>query len=145
MNTKLIITATAISLLSALTYFSTKKVNEPATVSKNISVEVYKTASYTSAVYENSTAQLEVTVVRVKNNKRDTVWQHAFQPTELKNYPESGKPMTQEISIPNVNDSRESLEVYYKVTYDSKGSILNYWNVTTIGKGQQTGKLNIQI
>ena len=44
-----------------------------------------------------------------------------------------------------VNDKKEKLEIYYQLTYDSQGSILNLLNATTIGKGQQTGKLHIQI
>jgi len=145
MNTKLIITATALILMAGSGFFFAKKVNNATSVSKDIDLEVYKTASYVSPAYANTTASLEVTVVKVRNNKRDTIYQHSFRPTELKNFPASDKPMTQKISIPNVNDKKESLEVYYKVTYDSEGSILNFLNYTTIGKGQQTGKLNIQI
>lgn len=106
---------------------------------------MYKTASYVSDVYSNTTASLQVTVIRVKKNVRDTVWQHSFQPTELKDYPEMNKPITQKILIPNVNDAKEQLEVYYNITYNSKGNILNYWNYTTVGRGQRQGKLAIQI
>lgn len=140
---KLIITVTFLALSLGFLYYS--QAPKPVAVNKNINVEVYKTSSYVSPAYANATAQLEVTVVRIKNNKKDTVWQHTFQPTELKDYPSSDKPITQIITIPNVNDNKEKLEVYYKVTYDSKGSILNYWNTTTIGQGQQSGKLHIQI
>jgi hypothetical protein len=140
---KLIITVTL--LISGLGFLYYKQSPKEVSVSKNIDVEVYKTSSYVAPVYANATAQLEVTVVRIKNNKKDTVWQHSFQPTELKDFPGSDNPLLQKITIPNVNDRKEKLEVYYKVTYDSKGSILNYWNITTIGKGQQTGKLHIQI
>lgn len=145
MTTKLIITATAISFLSIIGFFTSKNITEAKKVSKSINVEVYKTSSYVAPVYKNTTATLEVTVLRVKHNKRDTVWQHAFQPTELKDFPTSGSPMMQKISIPNVNDKKETLEVYYKVTYNTQGRILNSWNYTTIGRGQQSGKLNIQI
>jgi len=140
---KLIITVTL--LIAGLGFLYYKQSPKEVSVIKNIDVEVYKTSSYVSPAYANATAQLEVTVVRIRNNKKDTVWQHSFQPTELKNFPESNNPLLQKITIPNVNDRKEKLEIYYKVTYDSKGSILNYWNITTIGKGQQTGKLHIQI
>ena len=73
------------------------------------------------------------------------MWQHSFEPTELKDFPEVGKPIKQEITIPNVNDCKEQLEIHYKVTYNSEGSILNYWNYATIGQGQQSGKLDIKI
>ena len=145
MKKKLVVIATALVLVSGSGFFFAKHVPDSASVSKNINVEVYKTASYISPAYNNATAALQVTVVRVRGDKRDTAFQHTFQPKELKDYPASDRPIVQKITIPNVNDKKEKLEIYYKLTYDSQGSILNFLNTTTIGKGQQTGKLHIQI
>ncbi len=143
-RTLIICTAALITTACSVFYFI--KDTEPVpSVNKNISVEVYKTASYISPAYSNSTASLEVIIVRVKNNIKDTVWQHSFEPIELKDFPEADKPIKQKIAIPNVNDSKEQLEIHYKVTYNSEGSILNYWNYATIGQGQQSGKLDIKI
>ena len=140
-----LLTATVLMLLAGAGFYLAQNDSTKTPVHKNINVEVYKTASYVSPAYKNTTATLEVTVIRVNGNVKDTVWQHAFQPTELKDFPEADKPITQKIDIPNVNDGKESLEVYYKVTYNSKGSILNQWNYAVIGQGEQTGKLYIQI
>jgi hypothetical protein len=145
MKKKLVIIVTALTLISGSGFVIAKNTSAKTPVNKNINVEVYKTASYASPAYADATASLEVTVVRVKDNKKDTVWQHAFKQTELKDYPASDKPITQRISVPNVNDRKEKLEIYYNVKYNSKGSILDYRNIQTIGQGQQTGKLNIQI
>jgi len=145
MKKKLVIIATALTLLSGSGFFFAQHLPSSASVSKNINVEVYKTASYISPAYKNATATLQVTVVRVRGDKRDTAFQHTFQPKELKDYPASDRPMVQKITVPNVNDKTERLEIYYQLTYDSQGSILNFLNTTTIGKGQQTGKLHIQI
>src|SRR5262249_694951 len=113
--------------------------------SKNINVEVYKDASYVSPAYANTYASLQVTVVRVHGNQRDTAWQHTFAPKQLSEYPASDKPLSQKISILNVNDRKEKLEVYYRLTYNTEGSVLDFLNTTMIGKGQQEGKLNIKI
>jgi len=145
MKKKLVIIATALALVSGSGLFFAQHVSSSASVSKDINVEVYKNASYISPAYKNATAALQVTVVRVRGDKRDTAFQHTFQPKELKDYPASDKPMVQKITVPNVNDKKERLEIYYQLTYDSQGSILNLLNATTIGKGQQTGKLHIQI
>ncbi|MEP6465636.1 MAG: hypothetical protein ABJB05_05000 [Parafilimonas sp.] len=142
---KILIIATATLLAAGVFCLFGNKMNTEQTVSKNINVEVYKTTSYISPAYANAFATLEVTVIRVKGNKRDTAFQHTFQPKQLKDFPASDKPFVQTITVPNVNDSKEKLEILYKLTYDSKGSILNFLNTTTIGKGQQTGKLNIKI
>jgi hypothetical protein len=141
----IIISASLLLTAVAYCFFAKQSTTTETAVNKNINFEVYKTASYISPVYENSTATLEVTVVRVKGNKRDTAFQHTFQPKQLKDYPGSDKPMVQEITIPNVNDRKEKLEVYYKLTYDSKGSVIHFLNTETIGKGQQAGSLQIQI
>ncbi|MEP6682044.1 MAG: hypothetical protein ABJA35_02245 [Parafilimonas sp.] len=142
---KILIITTAI-ILSVSTYFLfSEKMYAEQPVNKDINFEVYKTASYISPAYANTFATLEVTVVRVRGNKKDTAFQHTFKPKELKDYPASDKPLVQKITIPNVNDSKEKLEIFYKLTYNSDGSVLNFLNTTTIGKGQQIGKLHIQI
>src|SRR4051812_14844122 len=145
MTTKLIITVTsALLVLTSGSFFGIKN-SAKKPVDKNVNVEIYKTASYVSPAYANTFATLQVTVVRVKGNKKDIAFQHTFQPKELKDYPGSDKPMVQKITIPNVNDRKEKLEIYYRLTYDSKGSVLNFLNTETIGKGKQTSKLNIKI
>jgi len=144
MKTKLII-GTALALLVGSGLFVAKHVSSAEPVNKDINVEVYKNASYISPAYSDTYASLEVTVVRVHGNQRDTAWQHTFAPKQLSEYPESDKPLVQKISIPNVNDRKEKLEIYYRLTYNTKGSVLDFLNTTMIGKGQQTGKLNIKI
>jgi hypothetical protein len=144
MKKKLIISAALMMLVGSYCLL-TKSLFPAEPVSKDINLEVYKTASYVSPVYADTYATLEVTVVRVNGNKRDTAWQHTFDPKQLKDYPASDKPMMQKITIPNVNDRKEKLEIYYRLTYNTRGSVLNFLNTTMIGKGQQGGKLNIQI
>jgi hypothetical protein len=144
MKKKLIIgTALALFIGSGL-FFGEAAFNQKA-VNKDINVEVYKDASYVSPAYADTYASLEVTVVRVHGNKRDTAWQHTFAPKQLSEYPSADKPLLQKISIPNVNDRKEKLEIYYRLTYNTKGSVLDFLNTTMVGKGQQTGKLNIKI
>jgi hypothetical protein len=145
MKTKLIITITSAILVLTSGSFISLKNSTAKPVSKNINVEVYKTASYVSPAYADTYATLQVTVVKVHGNKKDITWQHTFDPKQLKDYPDSGKPMVQTITIPNVNDKKEKLEIYYKVTYNTKGSELNFFDGTIIGKGEQSGKLDVKI
>lgn len=142
---KYLIITTAALITAGLICFFTKQSTTETAVNKDINLEVYKTASYVSPVYENSFATLKVTVIRIKGSKKDTAFQYTFEPKQLKDFPGSDKPMVQKITIPNVNDSKERLEIFYNLTYDTKGSVLNFLNTATIEKGQQTGKLNIQI
>jgi hypothetical protein len=145
MKTKLIITVTSAILVLTSGSFIGLKSSDKKSIDKQVNVEVYKTASYVSPAYANTFATLEVTVVRINGKKKDTAFQHTFQPKELKDYPASDKPLVQTITIPNVNDNREKLEIFYRLTYNTKGSELNFSDGTVIGKGVQSGKLNIKI
>ena len=136
---------TASILLGVLAFSFTQHKTFSNLVNKDINVEVYKAASYVSQAYAHAYVSLEVIVLRIRGNKRDTAWQHTFQPKGLKEYPSFNKPMVQKITIPNVNNCKEKLEICYKLTYDSQGSILKFLNTAIIGKGQQTDKLHIQI
>jgi energy-converting hydrogenase Eha subunit E len=141
----MIITAATLLIAGSICFIAKPLTAAEKPVSKNINLEVYKTASYISSAYAGTTATLEVTVIRVKGDKRDTAFQHTFQPKQLKDYPASDKPMLQEITIPILNDRKERLEIYYRLTYDTKGSVLNFLNTATIGKGKTAEKLNIKI
>ena len=145
MTTKLIITLISALLVLTSGSFLSIKHSAKKPVEKSVNVEIYKTASYVSPAYANTFATLEVTVVRVNGNKKDTAFQHTFQPKQLKDYPASDKPLVQRITIPNVNDNREKLEIFYRLKYDTKGSELNFSDGTVIGKGVQSGKINIKI
>ncbi len=145
MKKKLIITLTSAALILVSGSFFGMQSFKEKQVSKNINVEVYKTASYISPAYANAFATLKVTIVRVNGNKKDTAFQHTFEPKQLKDYPASDKPLVQTITIPNVNDNREKIEIFYRLTYSTKGSELNFSDGTVIGKGVQSGKLNIKI
>lgn len=136
---------TGILLSGVSVCFFGQKTSADKPVSKNINVEVYKTSSYISPAYKDAYATLEVTVVKINGDKRDTAWKHSFTPTQLKDFPESSKPLVQKVTIPNVNDGKERLEINYRLTYTTKGSELHFSNAEIIGKGEQTRKLNIKI
>jgi len=145
MKKKLIIAiAAAVPLLVSGSFLGVKSFSEKP-ITKNINVEVYKTASYVAPVYSDTYATLRISIIKIHGNKRDTAWQHDFEPKQLKDFPASDKPLVQTVTIPNVNDKKEKLEILYQLTYNTKGSELNFSNGTIIGKGVQNGKLNIKI
>ncbi len=145
MKKKLIITiAAAVPLIVSGSFFGIKTFFEKP-VTKNINVEIYKTASYVSPAYSDTYATLHVSIIKINGNKRYTAWQHDFAPKQLKDFPASNKPLVQNITIPNVNDNYEKLEILYELKYNTKGSELNFSDGKIIGKGTQNGKLNIKI
>ena len=115
------------------------------TVSKNISFAVYKADDYTSSVYNDASAKLQVTVVKVRGNERSVVWQKNYDAKLLKQYPSAANAISQNVVIHNIAESKEHLEVLYTLTYDSKGSVMQLQNGEIISKGAKEGRLFINI
>lgn len=120
-------------------------INPEKAINKNISFEVYKTANYSSAVYHDASAGLQVTVVKVKGNERKVVWQKNYDARLLEQYPSAANAITQSVVIHNVVDSKEHLEVLYTLTYNSKGSVMQLQDGKVICSGIQGSRLFINI
>ncbi len=112
-------------------------------ISKNISFEVYKASNYTAAIYNDASARLQVTVVKVRGNERSIVWQKNYDAKLLNQYPSAENAFSQNVVINNVVDSKEHLEVFYTLTYDSKGSVMQVQDGEVIAKGAKNGRLFI--
>ena len=115
------------------------------TISKNIRFEIFKTDNYTSSIYNDASAKLQVTVVKVRGTERSVVWQKNYDAKLLSQYPNAANAISQNIVIPNVADNKEHLEVLYTLTYDSKGSVMQLQDGAVISEGAKNGNLSINI
>lgn len=130
----------------AALYSSTEKKesNTPVkTVNKNISFAVYKSDNYSSDVYNNTSATLHIVITKVRGTSRTIVWDKTFDAKLLKQYPSLENAITQQVTVPNVLDSKERIEVTYTLTYDSHGSQLQMQNGTEVDG--TSDKLDISI
>ena len=114
-------------------------------VSKNISFAVYKADNYNSNVYADASAKLNITIVKVRGTKRSIVWQKDFDAKALNKYPSLEKAVAQKVIVNNVVDSKDKLYVVYTLTYNDKGSEMELRDGTIIAKGENSGKLMINI
>jgi len=135
----------AVVLLAAWSKPLIEKINFEKPVSKSISFAVYTQNSYTSKIYSDASAKLQVTVVKVRGSKRSTVWQKEFDAKLLKDYPTLQNALAQRVVVNNVVDSKEHLEVVYTITYDANGSQMQLQDGTVMAKGDNNGKLFINI
>lgn len=115
------------------------------TVSKNVSLAVFRADNYNSTVYADASASLEVYIVKVRGNERKVVWQKNYDARLLNDYPMLQNALSQNVTVNNVVDSKDKLEVVYRLTYKTKGSELELHDGTTINKGEKDGKLFINI
>ena len=134
----------ALMILGTVIYQPVKKVNETKPVSKSISFSVYKGSKYTSGIYDNTSAQVQIVVEKVNNKgERTTVWDTTLDAKLLKQYPTAAQALSQRITVSNVNEKKEHLEVKYVLTYNSKGSELQMQDDMVVS--EKSSKLNISI
>lgn len=117
----------------AAIYTTTKGTTaQEKSVNKNISFAVYKGNNYASEVYNNTSATLHIIITKVRGNNRSIVWDKTFDAKLLKQYPSLENALTQQVTVPNVLDKKEHLEVTYVLTYDSNGNELQMQNGTVV-------------
>lgn len=95
---------------------------------KNLSFKLYKTSNYAARVYDSTAAQIEITVEKVNGRNREKVWDTTFGPCLLKKYPSIEKAISKRITVPNVIENREQLELSYVIVYNTRGNILQVQN-----------------
>jgi len=129
----------------AAIYKPVKEATETKTVNKNLSFAVYNSNAYTSAAYNNTSAEVHITVEKVSTSGKHTiVWDKKLDSKSLSQYPSLKNALEQNVTIPNVNQKKEYLAVHYTLTYNSKGSELQMWE-STIVKENNSEKVEIKI
>src|SRR5205085_12638104 len=122
-----------------------KEAMETKPVNKNISFSVYKSSSYTSVAYNNTSAQVNIIVEKVNTRGQHTiVWDKKLEQKYLRQYPSVENALKENITIDNLDGKKEYLVVHYIVTYNSKGSELQMQDCDVI-KDHNTGKVDISI
>src|SRR6266496_3176028 len=78
----------ALMVLGAVIYKPVKEATQAKPVNKSISFAVYKSNSYTSAVYNNTSAQVHIVVEKVSTRGKHTiVWDKTLDSKYLSQYP----------------------------------------------------------
>ena len=125
-------------------YKPVKEAREEKPVNKSISFAVYKSNSYSSEVYDNTSAQVHIIVEKAGKKESTIVCDTTLDSKMLKDYPSIERAQYQKIIIPAVNTSKEHLEVKYILTYNSKGNELQMQDGTVVSNNGAT-KLDIGI
>ena len=107
-------------------------------VEKTVSFLLYKGSNYNSRVYKGSCAQVYVFIEKVRNSTRTIVWDTTFDSKLLYKYPSVKKALSQNVTIQNVIESKEHLEINYLLTFKSKGSVLKMQSTNLNSTGMDT-------
>jgi hypothetical protein len=111
-------------LLGIAAYKTVKESFLNERVDKNISFNLYRAGSYTAKIYDSTAAEIEIRVEKVNGKSRTQVWDTTFGPRMLRKYPSIEKALSKTITVADVLERKEHLEISYVITYDSKGNIL---------------------
>jgi hypothetical protein len=96
-------------------------------------------------VYDNTSAEVHIIVEKVNTSGKHTiVWDKKLDSKSVSEYPSVENALKQNITVHNVNQKKEYLEVYYTLTHNSKGSELQMWE-STIVRDNNSEKLDIKI
>ena|SRR2546423_155807 len=120
-------------VLSAAIYSPIKRsAAQEKTENKSISFAVYKSDNYTSEVYNKTSVKLHIIIEKVRGENRTVVWNKTFDAKLLREYPALENPLSQKVTVPNVLDKKEHLEVTYTLLYNSNGSELQMQSGTVV-------------
>ena len=89
-------------------------------------------------MYKASSAQVYVSVEKVRNTTRTIVWNTTFDAKLLNKYPSVKKALSQKVTLQNVIESKDHLEINYLLTYESNGSVLNMQSTNINSTGMDT-------
>lgn len=131
-----------VTLVFANTLFSGSKSN---LVNKEIDLAIFTDNNYSSAAYDSSLAQVEVTVKKVIGNSYYTIASKKYDAMQLKQFADVRNAITDKMSIQNVQNNSEYLVVTYTITYNTKGSVLTSEKYEVIGEGEMNKKIDVVI
>ena len=125
-------------------YKPAKEAYEEKPVNKSVSFAVYKSSAYTSAAYNNTSAQVHIIVEKTGTKGTSVVWDTTLNSRVLKDFPSLDKAQYQNILIPGINPCKEHLQVNYILTYNSKGNELQMQENAAVSNNGTT-KVDISI
>jgi hypothetical protein len=105
---------------------------------RTISFELYKGSNYASKVYNCSSAEIYITVEKVRNTTHTIVWDTTLNAKLLSKYPSAKKALSQKVTIQNVIENKEHLEMSYILKYNSNGSVLQIQSGSFVLDGLDT-------
>lgn len=134
----------ALMVLGTIMYKPVKEATHPKLVNQNISLAIFKSSDYTSRVYSNTSAEIQIVVEKVNRKGQHTVvWNKTMDAKTLSQYPSIENALQHNITINNVNAKKEHLVVDYTLIYNSKGNELHMHDATVVDKDHERVDISI--
>ncbi len=115
------------------------------TVTKDVNLTIVHANPYHSHVYANSTAMLNVMVIRLRGQQMDTLFVRDYLDFKLSKLSSYSKGFNENIHVPEVTDKKEKIILVYNIVYKTKESTFIIPHVNYIGIGITNDKFLITI
>jgi len=137
------ITVFALPFIGIAAYRTIAHSREPKTVDKTVSVSIYKENNYKAKVYDCTYAEIHIDLEKVNGKNRTPVWDTTVNSKLVRQYPSVEKALSRNITIEDLADKKEHLEINYLIRYNSNGSVLELQSGSVVA--DSSGKLSIGI
>ena len=114
-------------------------------VNKEINLSIFSSSNYSTAAYDDAQATIEVTISKIKGDKKAVLSKQFYKAMQLKQFPSFSNAITKKMSINNTVGNSEVLMVTYTISYNSNGSIITFENNQVINKETAKDDINISI
>ena len=115
------------------------------TVTKDLNITIVHANSYSSHVYANSSAMLNVVVIRLRKQHMDTLFIKDYPSFKLRNLSSYSKSFNERIHVPGIKDKKEKIILVYNIVYKTKESMFVMPYVNYIGNGTTNDNFYITI
>ena len=119
--------------------------NHAQKVNKEINLSIFSSSNYSTAAYDDAQATIEVTISKIKGDKKAVLSKQFYKAMQLKQFPSFSNAITKKMSINNTIGNSEVLMVTYTIRYNSNGSIITFENNQVIDKETAKDDINISI
>ena len=123
----------SLMIIGLAVYKPVKEAMKANMVDKSVSISVFRNADYNADAYKSTLASVYVTVEKINTKGESSIlWEKNFDAKEITKYPLKEKALEQNISVKNINEHKERIEVKYVLIYNSKGTELQMQDETVI-------------
>ncbi len=140
----IVFTAALIVVFAFVSATSSNIFTKQKPVSKEINLAISSHNNYSSAAYNDAKASVHIIITKVNGTKKTVVSDNLYNDMQLNQIPINGNEISRKVIIPNVFNDKEKLVITYTISYDSRGSIIQFCNEQTASENNKE-KIEINI
>ena len=136
----LLLVAATFTVFAATNWFQKEQ-----PVNKEINLAITSSNNYSSAAYNDAKASVHITITKISSKQKTVVLDKVYDAMQLSLVPTNGNAINSKVIIPNVFNGKEKLMITYCISYNSRGSIIEFCNGKVASDKSNNEKIQINI